>query len=248
MHIGAKITAGATELSDLYQNGCLRALFPRRQDHLEAVIINTAGGITGGDRLKVAASARPQASERIYRAQPDSFGRLTTQLKVENDSVLHWLPQETIFYDRGSLDRRLSIDLAPTARALIVEPVLFGRLAMGETQLSGMFRDQIDMKVAGKLIYRDASVLHGDITSQLERPAVAAGMRAMAAVLYRAPDAAAYISKARSYLNATSGCSLLGADLCVLRLLAVDGFALRQMMLPILDLFTQNSLPKCWRL
>ena len=256
LHIGAKITVGATELSNLYQNGCLRALFPRRQDHLEAVIINTAGGITGGDRLKVAASARDgarlavttQASERIYRAQPDSFGRLTTQLKVENDSVLHWLPQETIFYDRGSLDRRLSIDLAPTARALIVEPVLFGRLAMGETQLSGMFRDQIDMKVAGKLIYRDASVLHGDITSQLERPAVAAGMRAMAAVLYRAPDAAAYISKVRSYLNATSGCSLLGADLCVLRLLAVDGFALRQMMLPILDLFTQNTLPKCWRL
>jgi urease accessory protein len=41
---------------------------------------------------------------------------------------------------------------------------------------------------------------------------------------------------------------LLGADLCVLRLLAVDGFALRQMMLPILDLFTQNTLPKCWRL
>jgi hypothetical protein len=41
---------GNTKLSDLRQEGSMRVVFPRStNNNLEAVIVNTAGGITSGD-------------------------------------------------------------------------------------------------------------------------------------------------------------------------------------------------------
>ena len=51
---------GGTRLERLFQDGCGKIRLPR--DHaarsLEAVMINTAGGLTGGDRLAWSAAAR----------------------------------------------------------------------------------------------------------------------------------------------------------------------------------------------
>lgn len=246
----------ATVLCDLYQQGCLKALFPQRESHIETVLVNTAGGITGGDHLQFNATAEKeahlvlttQACERVYRAQGQSTGKVTTTLTVQDGAMLAWLPQETIFYDHGRLQRRLTVNLSKSARALIVEPVLFGRLAMGETQLNGMFQDQIEILMDGDLSYCDKTLLAGDITAKLERPAVANGMHAMATLIYRAPAASGVAEQIKRLLNPTSGGSLLENDLLVLRLMARNGQDLRRMMLPILDLLTQNTLPKCWRL
>jgi urease accessory protein len=119
---------------------------------------------------------------------------------------------------------------------------------MGETQISGFLRDQVELWVDEALVYRDVALLSGDITAKLARPAVAAGLGAMANILYRAPDAARLCRAIQTQLNDTSGCSLIAPDLCALRVLAHDGYALRQIILPILDRLTQNTLPKCWRL
>ena len=246
----------SSRLDDLYQKGCIKALFPNRNDHLEAVLINTSGGITGGDRLDVRAHAKnnthmvisTQACERVYRAHADSIGKVKTALTVSDGAMLAWLPQETIMFDGGKLERRLTLNLEKSARALVIEPLLFGRLAMGETQINGYFRDRIDISIGGDLIYRDTTLLAGDITAKLARPAVASGMRAMATLLYRAPEAAGYHAQLAAYLNSTSGATLLSKDFLALRFLASDGQKLRKIMLPILDLFTRNTLPKCWRL
>ena len=254
--ITTSVKRKSSRLDDLYQKGCLKALFPDRDDHVEAVLINTSGGITGGDRLEVKARAKSnahmaistQACERVYRAQADSIGKVNTALTVSDGAMLAWLPQETIFFDGGQLERTLTVNLEKSARALVIEPVLFGRLAMGETQLNGHFRDRIDVSIDGDLVYRDTTLLAGDITAKLARPAVASGMQAMATLLYRAPDAAGYQAQLAAYLNPTSGSSLLSKDFLALRFLALDGQELRKMMLPILDLFTRNTLPKCWRL
>ena len=92
-------------IDGLRQSGAMKVLFPRRRDLLEAVLINTAGGITGG-------------------------GHLRTSLTAARGSTLFWLPQETILYDGAALDRRLEVDIAPNATFLMVEPVLFGRRAV----------------------------------------------------------------------------------------------------------------------
>ena len=68
-----------SRLKDLRQQGSYRAIFPRPpQGTMEAVIINTAGGITGGDEFVTQITANDhakisvttQAAERIYRS-PD---------------------------------------------------------------------------------------------------------------------------------------------------------------------------------
>jgi hypothetical protein len=45
----------STRLTDLFQEGCLKVRLPRPLAHgeVDAVVINTSGGLTGGDVLSV---------------------------------------------------------------------------------------------------------------------------------------------------------------------------------------------------
>jgi urease accessory protein len=240
----------------LRTSGALKLLFPRRRGMVEAILINTAGGITGGDRFDFSARAgkdsqlvvTTQAAERAYRAQIGQTGRLCTRLDVAQGASLSWLPQETILYQGSALHRRLEVDLKPTARFLMVEPVIFGRRAMGEEVTALSFRDSIAIRRAGTMIYRDGISLKGDVAAQLDRPAIADGARAMANLVWAAPEAAGRLQSVRDLLGTAGGVSLLSEDLLVLRALAPDGFDLRRCLLPILDLLTENTLPQSWRL
>ena len=71
---------GRTRIGRLYQEGAAKIRMPRTSaDPLEAVLINTAGGLTGGDRLDWAvdvgdgasATVTTQACEKVYRAASD---------------------------------------------------------------------------------------------------------------------------------------------------------------------------------
>jgi urease accessory protein len=153
-----------------------------------------------------------------------------------------------LLYDGGALDRRLNVKLAKEASALIVEPLLIGRLAMGETHVHGSFRESVSVSISGEHVFRDNTKLTGDITAMLDRPAIAAGARAISLILYRGQDADLALGRIRSVLNKYSGASLLRNDLFVARLIAEDGLALRKMLLPILDDLTRSNMPKTWRL
>ncbi|MBB3711946.1 urease accessory protein [Limimaricola variabilis] len=250
-----RIEAAASGLSLLRQEGALRALFPRKP-HVEAVILNTSGGATGGDRLEITAHAHTgahlrlttQAAERAYRSSGGPAARIRNRLTVAAEARLDWLPQETILYRGCDLDRKLTLDLAPGGRALLVEPVIFGRTAMGERLDAARFRDRIEITRAGAPLYLDAIRLSGDVAAHLARPAVADGAGAMACVILATPEAEAHLAAIRALLPETGGASLVAPDLLVMRLLAEDGFALRQTLLPVLDLLTGRTLPASWRL
>ncbi|MEL6961076.1 MAG: urease accessory protein UreD, partial [Pseudomonadota bacterium] len=103
-----KLSVGAdgavTRVAELRHSGCLKVLMPRtfRAD-AEAVLVNTAGGITGGDRFDIAAEVgtgaaltlTSQAAERIYRSSDGTRARVETRLRVADGARLQWLPQET---------------------------------------------------------------------------------------------------------------------------------------------------------
>src|ERR1700733_16180060 len=67
-----------TVLDDLRQVGCLKARFPRvgQEEWASAVVLNTSGGVAGGDRLDGSFELREgtrvtvtaQAAERFYRS------------------------------------------------------------------------------------------------------------------------------------------------------------------------------------
>ncbi|WP_052249518.1 urease accessory protein UreD [Tateyamaria sp. ANG-S1] len=256
VRLSTKPVDGRTAIDGLYQQGAAKAVFPRAAHGMTAVLLNTSGGVTGGDRFDYAATAgagthltlTTQACERAYRAQPGEVGRVETRLTVKDDATLWWLPQETLIFDGCAMSRRLSCDLAPSARALIVEPMCLGRIAMGEDAVQGQFSDRIEVRRDGAPLVLDAWSLSGDMTAQMARTAIGGGATAMVSLTYVAPDAEAQLDPIRARLPETGGASLLTDDTLVLRALAPSGYHLRKTLLPILNHLTGGHLPICWRL
>lgn len=221
----------------------------------EAVLINTAGGLTGGDTFSTEVVLRPgaravlttQACERIYRST-GAAAEVFTRVELNEGARLDWLPQETILFDGGRLLRRLEVDLADNAELLAVESVIFGRAAMGEQVNSGAFRDRWRIKRNGRLLFADELHFEGRIAHQLTQPAVLAGNAAMATVLYVAADCEQFLVPVRDALGEAGGASAWGGKL-VARIIAADGFALRRILLPVLSiLMAGRPLPQVWQL
>ncbi|RSK30727.1 urease accessory protein UreD [Rhodovulum iodosum] len=253
--VAAKATARGSVLQDLHQAGAMKALFPRpRGPALDVISINSAGGITGGDRFRLEARAgagahlrvTTQAAERAYRAQPGETGQVRNLVSAGPGARAEWLPQETILYDGAALDRRLDVELAGDAAFLMVEPLVFGRLAMGEALTDARFRDRISIRREGVPVYRDGLGLTGDICAHLGRRGVAGGGVAMASMVLAAPGAEAHLAPLRALMPRTGGVSLIRPDLLVLRLVAADGYALRKTLVPVLTRLTDNALPRSW--
>ena len=246
-----------SRLKDLRQQGSYRAIFPRPiLGTVEAVIINTAGGITGGDEFATAIAANDhakisvttQAAERIYRAREFTLGSMQTRLCAKANAQLYWLPQETILFEGSRLCRRLEAEVAEDSKFLMVEPLIFGREASGETLKSCYLDDSVYITTGGKPIYVDRIKLSGDVASILKRPAVANGGRAMASIVFVDPTAKAMLAGVHALLPSSAGASLLADNILVVRLLCADSFALRNALLPILKHLTHNAVPKNWRL
>ena len=250
--VTAKARDGASVIASLRQAGSSKLVFPRGGAGLQAVLVNTAGGITGGDRFALSATAGPvtqltlttQAAERAYGAQPGETGRVINRLSVSEDAHLNWLPQETILFENSCVRRDMKVDLHETARFMFVESLVLGRVAMGETLHNATFHDRVEIRRAGALIFADAMALSGDVSAHMAQAAGGAG--ALASVILAAPNAEALLTPVRAALNPTSGASLLAPDLLHLRLLAPDGFGLRQTLLPALRLLSHGPLPRTW--
>tara|TARA_R110002096_G_scaffold327245_1_gene521181 strand:+ start:8064 stop:8771 length:708 start_codon:yes stop_codon:yes gene_type:complete len=235
----------------------MRLVFPQTQRaDIEAILVNTAGGITGGDQFDLeigvgagaALTLTTQAAERAYRAQRGEVGRVATRLTVHAGASLNWLPQELILFNRCALRRTLEITLAQSARLVMVEPVVFGRAAMQEVLRDAVFQDRIRIFRDGKPLYLDGVDLCGDVATRLARPAVANGAGAMASVVMVAPEASVRLTAIRALLPKTAGASLLARDVLVIRILAADSFELRRSLIPVLEHLTQTPFPTSWRL
>lgn len=246
-----------SRLKDLRQEGSYRSIFPRPQKgNLEAVIINTAGGVTGGDQFATTVSAQQnarisvttQAAERIYRATGPEPGQMKTNLSVAQDAQLFWLPQETILFEGCNLERSLDVDVHPSAKFLMLEPLVFGRAASGEALRSGAIRDRVSITSNRRPIYLDRVQMDGDLATRLTHHAIAGGARAMASLVLVDPAAKDLLSGCRARLPQLGGASMLADNVLVMRLIAKDSFALRKALAPILTFMTNNAVPKNWRL
>ena len=253
--IETQLIDGRTRLATLYQDGCAKIRLPNTHDEsLQAVLINTAGGLTGGDALRWSARAAPgsrlvlttQACERLYRSTGDD-ARVETRLVAGGGSRLDWLPQETILFEGSRLDRTLEADLAEDATLCAVEAVILGREAMGEDARGALFRDNWRIRRGGKLIHAEATRLSAD---PLERDGLSLldGARAFATVLYVGADAERRLEPIRALLSGRSGASVMGERL-VVRAIAESGLALRRIIAPIVaSLASAGALPRLWHL
>jgi urease accessory protein len=247
-------SSSRTLLDTLYQSGAARILLPNTHDRsLQAVLMNTAGGLTGGDRLDWSVTAGADAhvvattpaAERIYRSLGGPAD-VTVRLEAAAGARLDWLPQETILFDHAQLDRRIDVDLAPGAHFLAVEAVVLGRAAMGETADNAQLRDRWRIRRDGRLVHAEETRLVPGPGPRISA-SLLAGARAFATILYIAPDADRRSSAVRAAIEGgTTGASLVG-DKLTIRALAESSLALRRKIVPILALLTESgALPRLW--
>ncbi|MBP0495867.1 urease accessory protein UreD [Pararoseomonas indoligenes] len=192
------VARGRTVLRHLYQSSPMRVLFPDAEPGtpITGALVNTAGGLAGGDMVRVQARVEEgatatlctPAAEKLYRSLgPET--RIGTALHVGPGAVLEWLPQETILFDRARLRRRLDVELSPGARLLATEMLVFGRAARGERFREGFLHDAWRLRVNGRLRWADA--LRIEVPDEaLEDRFGFAGAGGFATLLYAGADAA----------------------------------------------------------
>jgi urease accessory protein len=247
---------GRSRLARLHQQGSAKIRLPKvaSGEPPNAVIINTAGGLTGGDRFQASVAAAEgcralvttQACERIYRSAGGAAS-VEAQLKVGAGARIDWLPQETILFDGSALSRRLDADLAPGARLLACESLLFGRPASGETMHAFSVHERWRIRRDGKLLFADDLRFADADAAFLAEPATLGGAGAMATILLVNEDADRFLEPVRAALGAAGGASAWNGRL-IARLTARDGMALRAVLIPALAVLLDGAtLPQAWR-
>jgi urease accessory protein len=250
----AQAEEGRTLRRHVAEEGSLRLRFPNTHgETLEAVIVNTAGGIAGGDHHTLAISVARDAqavvttaaAEKIYRSLgPDAA--LDVKLAVTSGGRLSWLPQETILFDQCRLNRRIDVDLSGNGALTLAEMVIFGRSAMGERVERGSFVDRWRVRRDGRLLFAETVKLEGLIAEKLASPAVAAGGAAVATILI-IPGNDTVASRVRALKDSFAGEVGISAwnGLALVRLCAKDAASVRSDLIAAL-IALHVPLPRLW--
>ena len=252
LSFSVKQVAGKTRRAMVHEAGSLRVRCPGAPTaELEAVLINTAGGVAGGDRftLDIAAEQGTRlvvttaAAEKVYRTLgPDSV--IDVKLDVADGATLAWLPQETILFDRARMSRSIEVSLAPDATLFLAEAIVFGRSGMGETVAEGALIDRWRVRRGGKLVYAETVRLDGAIAARLSEPAVAKGGVAIATVLIAPGDDATVTAVRALDFEGEAGASAWNG-IAVVRLCADDAAALRRDLVHVMTV-VRGALPRIW--
>jgi urease accessory protein len=254
---------GGTRIKDLFQRSPIRLMFPGSGDGTleEAVLINTAGGIAGGDRLEygIAALANAsiavtsQAAEKVYRAL-DEPSRITTKLSAHGLAKLAWLPQETIVFNRARINRQTEIEISSGSELLALEWLVLGRAAHGEEVVGGCIIDSWRVKRDGRLVWADTFRATDDMFSHLHRTALLSDCKAIGTLIYFGPQVDARLEGLRE-MTLRSGCqcaATLVAGLVIVRFAARLSSDLRWAVRGALQQFSRElgggpfRVPRMW--
>ncbi len=246
--------AGISRAHRMYQAGMLRVRFPNVKGAPEAVLINTAGGLTGGDCVTMgvemgagtSAIVTSQAHEKVYKSSGGTVSMIAS-LKLGAGSALEWLPQPTILFDHAILARETHVELAGDADFLGVEAVIFGRTAMGEAMNSGALSDHWTIRRGGRLIHADRFALEGAVAAGLSKMSVLAGGAAMATIRHVVIDAAAKLEAVREALGEDGAASAWNGMLLA-RIVTNDGYGLSAALARTLTALRGRPLPPVWNI
>src|SRR5215475_10173003 len=180
------------KIVDVFQQSPLRVIFPRIDGAAakEAVLINTGGGIAGGDRLECGVTAMAGASitvtsqtaERVYGAL-DQPARILTKLRVGDGAKLAWFPHETIVFNWARLHRETEVEISSGSELAALEWLVFGRAAHGEQMVGGEIRDSWRVKKEGRLIWADTFRISEEVFPHLKRRALLSNCKAIATLI-----------------------------------------------------------------
>ena len=252
-----------TRIVDVFQRYPIRIMLPTAGNGPveEAVFVNTAGGVAGGDRLESHVTALPhaslavtsQAAERVYRALNEP-ARIATKLQACEAAQLAWLPQETITFNGARLTRQTEIELSSGAKLLALECLVLGRAAHGEQMVGGQITDSWRVKKDGRLIWADSFRVTDEAFPRLCGKALLSNCRAIGTLLYFGPCLDARLRFLRDIGSALEcQCAATSiAGLIIVRFAAAFSYDLRVALRSLLQQFSPElgpgpfRVPKMW--
>ncbi|MCM1982837.1 urease accessory protein UreD [Lyngbya confervoides] len=154
-----------THLRSAYSRAPLRIqrpFYPESPQVCHSVLVHTAGGMVGGDRLDLDVTLQPQAhtllttsaAGKVYRTQGQTVQQ-SLRVTLEEQSILEWLPQETIVFEGAQFDQQTHVDLGSGALWVGMDLFRFGRTARGEGFTTGHWRSRTEVWQQGHPLWID---------------------------------------------------------------------------------------------
>ena len=252
----ATIKGSENRIGKLYQEGSSRLFFPENFSKTkECVVINTAGGITGGDKFESSIEATEgssivvttQASEKVYKSSHGSAEVETTFFASKNSKLL-WLPQDTILFSESDLSRKIIIRIEDTSELLAFDQIVLGRSAMGENIQESNFHDMWTIYNGDRLIYFDQSGWKNTVPLNC---AGLKGIKSYASFYYVGSKTKFYEEKLKRmkqvYKNVYLGTSLRNGCLLA-RMFGSDAKSIKDRVINLLREIWQLDTPNVWKL
>ncbi len=246
-----------SKIERLYQSGSAKLMLPKTYGAMtEAVILNTAGGITGGDTLDIEVRAEDcplvattQTAERLYRSSTTP-AQININLTADRSAELHWLPQETIIFDGAEVERNIQLEMTADSRCVLAETVVLGRQAMGEQVKTCHFTDNWRLFRDGVLFHAEALRLSGHVDEVMAATACGNGARILSTILYAGCDAEQMGERLAPIVDACVSISAASywEDRLVIRLLSPHAPSARTDINNILCALRQHPMPRVWQL
>lgn len=151
-----------------------KALYPENPSICHAILIHPPGGVVGGDELRIQAQVAEDAhaflttpgAAKWYRSN-GHVSQQVLKLQAEKNSVIEWMPQETILFNEADVKLYSDITLAEHANYIGCEILCFGRTASGEQFTNGRLRQRLSIVRDKKLIWHEQGCLIGGSKAML---------------------------------------------------------------------------------
>ncbi|WP_413175045.1 urease accessory protein UreD [Anabaena azotica] len=146
-----------------------RPLYPEGDKICHSIILHTAGGVVGGDRLSSEIHLQPHSQALITTATANKIyrsnglqARQNINIQIESGACLEYLPQETIVFESAVYRQDLRVELGTEANFLGWEITRLGRTARGEKFLQGEMRSHIEIWQNNQPLWIDRQIIPGN--------------------------------------------------------------------------------------
>ncbi|WP_034588232.1 urease accessory protein UreD [Acinetobacter sp. HR7] len=161
----ADASTGRTILQHRRHEGPVRVqkmLWPEKTGVCHAIIVHPPAGIAGGDHLSFDMKVGPNAHGLVTTPGAGKWYKTNLKqayqhidIRVEEQGIFEWLPQETMLFDGANAHASTTIQLDQTASFIGWDMLVIGRQARSEQFEQGGYRSRF-------LLYRGSKLLVAD--------------------------------------------------------------------------------------
>ena len=244
-------------ISRMFQSGSAKLMLPKTySDMMEAVILNTSGGMTDGDILNIDVQAEDcalvmttQTAERVYRSVGSRPAKIQINLSVVDTADLHWLPQETIVFNDSKFERTLTINLSSCSSCLVAETIVLGRQAMGEDVNDCHLIDNWRVFRDGNLFHAESLRLSEEGSKIITAPAGGNGARLLSTILYIGDNLEPIADRVSDVIKQIpSDCAVsCWNNRLIIRLMSAHSVSARKDIEKLIFAIRKQPMPRVWQ-